>query len=88
MRYYKQIKDNYIMSININSGGIVISEEEYNSIKNVIDSIPKKNGYGYKLKTDLTIEEYVLPAVEEEAEEATEQDYINALKEMGVSFNE
>ena len=89
MKYYKQIKDDYILSIGKNIGGVAIDADEYNDIKKVIDTMPKKNGCGYRLKTDLTWEEYELPIIEESEvfEEATEADYQNALAEMGVRLN-
>ena len=89
MKYYKQIKDDYILSIGKNIGGIAIDVDEYNDIKKTIDTMPKKNGFGYILKTDLTWEEYELPIIEESEvfEEATEQDYQNALAQMGVDLN-
>ena len=63
MRYYKQIKDNYIASIGTGYDGEEISEQDYNEIMSVIQSCPNENGKGYFLRTDLTWEEYDLPPV-------------------------
>lgn len=63
MRYYKQIKDNYISSIGTGYDGDEITEQEYNEIMSVIQSCPNEEGKGYRLCTDLTWEEYDLPPV-------------------------
>lgn len=63
MRYYKQISDNYILAIGTGYGGKEISEQEYNEIMSVIRSCPNEDGKGYRLRTDLTWEEYALPPV-------------------------
>ena len=63
MRYYKQIKDNYISSIGTGYDGDEITEQEYNEIMSVIQSCPNEKGKGYRLCTDLTWEEYDLPPV-------------------------
>lgn len=61
-KYYKQIENDYIMSIGTDHGAIEITEEEYNSILSLIQNRPQADGKGYRLKTDLTWEEYDLPA--------------------------
>lgn len=61
MRYYKQITDNYILAIGTGYGGEKITETEYNSIMSIIQSHPQADGKGYRLKADLTWEEYDLP---------------------------
>ena len=63
MRYYKQISDNYILSIGTGYDGVEIPEQEYNEIMSVIQSCPNEDGKGYRLRTDLTWEEYDLPPV-------------------------
>ena len=63
MRYYKQILDNYILAIGTGYGGEEISEAEYNEIMSAIRSRPNEDGKGYRLRTDLTWEEYDLPPV-------------------------
>ena len=64
--------------------GAEITEAEYNHIKSIIDNRPTApDGYGYRLTDSLEWELYELP-IEEEIVEATETDYQNALRDMGV----
>lgn len=59
MRYYKQINENYIDSIGTGNGGVEITESEYNEILSIIqDKPPRTENTDYRLKTDLTWEEY------------------------------
>ena len=69
MRYYKNISDNYILAIGTGCGNDEISEQEYNEIMSVIRSCPNEEGKGYRLKTDLTWEEYDLPPGPEPSDE-------------------
>ena len=69
MRYYKQIQDNYILAIGTGYGNDEISEQDYNEIMSVIQSCPNEKGKGYRLKTDLTWEEYDLPPVPEPSDD-------------------
>lgn len=88
MGYIKHVENGYIVSVQTNAplGTENCTEEEYNNIMNVLKNAPtQKDGYGYRLKEELTWEEYELPIVEEEA---TETDYQNALAEMGVDLHE
>lgn len=63
MRYYKQISDNYIIAIGTGYGSEEITEAEYNELMAIIQNAPHTDGKGYKLRTDLTWEEYDLPPV-------------------------
>lgn len=66
MRYYKLIEDGYLTAIGTGNGGIEITEEEYNSLLTHIRNCPEASeGYGYRLKEDLTWELYELPIVED-----------------------
>lgn len=59
MKYYKFIDDGYIISIGTGGMGDEISEDEYLAIKAVIARKPADTeASGYRLKTDLTWEEY------------------------------
>ena len=69
MRYYKQIQDNYILAIGTGYGNDEISEQDYNEIMSVIQSCPNEKGKGYRLKTDLTWEEYDLPPMPEPSDD-------------------
>lgn len=81
MKYYKQISDNYLIAIGTGVGGTEITEDEYNEILSVIRSRPRSEGKGYRLKTDLTWEEYDLlpepePSDEDELSEAEALDIL------------
>ena len=69
MRYYKQIIDNYLTAIGTGPGNIEITEAEYNQIISIIPNRPQSEGKGYRLKTDLTWEEYELPPVSEPSDD-------------------
>ena len=67
MRYNKTIDSGYIISIGTGSGGTEITEQEYAEILAIIRNKPTaREGFDYRLKTDLTWEEYELPHVEPE----------------------
>ena len=62
MKYFKNIKDNYIAALSTGSGGEEITQEEYEHILSLVRSCPKADhGYQYRLKTDLTWELVELP---------------------------
>ena len=65
MRYYKQISNDYILAVGTGPGATEITETEYNSILSAIQSRPTSETQGYRLRTDLTWEEYDLPPVPE-----------------------
>lgn len=69
MRYYKQISDNYIIAIGTGYGGEEITEAEYNELMAIIQNAPRSEGKGYKLRADLTWEEYDLPPVPEPSDD-------------------
>jgi hypothetical protein len=77
MRYYKVIVNEYILAVGTGNGGEEISETEYNKILSVIQNRPTQDGYGYRLKTDLTWEQYELPV--EEDPELTEEEALDIL---------
>lgn len=67
MRYNKTIDNGYIISIGTGNGGSEITEAEYAEILATIRNKPTaRDGYDYRLKTDLTWEEYALPPIEPE----------------------
>lgn len=75
MRYYKIISDDYLLSVGTGGKtGEEITEAEYDNIMAVVHNAPiAPDGYGYRLKADLTWEQYEMPVVVEEeltAEEA------------------
>ena len=69
MRYNKQTSNNYILAIGTGYGGTEITETEYNDIMAIIQSCPAAEGKGYRLKTDLTWEDYDLPPEPEPSDE-------------------
>lgn len=71
--FYKTITGGCVNNISKNSGGTEITETEYNAILDAIYNRPTApDGYGYRLREDLTWELYELPVVEE-VEQYTEQ---------------
>lgn len=74
MRYWKYVNDNNcIGSVGKGQGGTEITETEYNAILDAIHNRPTApDGYGYRLREDLTWELYELPVVEE-VEQYTEE---------------
>ena len=73
MRCYKQIDTGHIQSVGTGLGGEEITEAEYNEILAVIRAKPADTDTtGYRLKTDLTWEEYPIepPDPDPEIEDA------------------
>ena len=68
-RYYKQTDSMYILTVGVGAGGTEISADEYSEILSVIQNHPTAEGKGYRLKTDLTWEEYDLPPVPEPSDD-------------------
>ena len=68
-RYYKQTDDVYILAVGVGVDGIEISADEYSEILSIIQNRPIAEGKGYRLKADLTWEEYDLPPEPEPSDE-------------------
>ena len=68
-RYYKQTDDVYILAVGVGVDGIEISADEYSEILSIIQNRPIAEDKGYRLKTDLTWEEYDLPPEPEPSDE-------------------
>ena len=68
-RYYKQTDSMYILAVGVGAGGIEISADEYSEILSVIQNRPTAEGKGYRLKADLTWEEYDLPPMPEPSDD-------------------
>ena len=67
MRFYKTVSDGYLVSVGTGAGGEEITKQEYADILTAIRNKPTpRYGHDYRLKTDLTLEEYELPPVEPE----------------------
>ena len=69
MQYNKQTSNNYILAIGTGYGGTEITEDEYNKIMTIIQNRPTAEGKGYRLKANLTWEEYDLPPVPEPSDD-------------------
>lgn len=67
MKWFKNIKDEYITVIGTGAGDVEITQEEYENILSVIRNRPTPEaGYDYRLRTDLTWELVEAPAVDDE----------------------
>lgn len=66
-----------------------ITAEKYNEIMELLRKRPTApDGYGCRLTDSLEWELYELPPAEEGEEDATEEDYLAALAELGVTDEE
>jgi hypothetical protein len=87
--YFENTEGEYIISISTGTGGEEIAKEEYDNIISVIRDRPTaETGYDYRLKTDLTWELVELPPEPEHDPEATETDFLEALSDLGVKFDD
>ena len=86
MRYFEVIENGYILAIGQGNGHIEIDEERYNTILNIIHSKPPQTDTtDYRLKLDLTWEEYeFLPEQEPEPDEYDKAEAYDIL--MGVNI--
>lgn len=70
MRYFAQYTaSGILLAIGTGQGGTEITEAEYNDIMSIIQARPQAEGKDYKLKADLTWEEYDLPPAPELSDE-------------------
>ena len=85
MRFYKQISNGYVAAIGTGAGGTEITKAEYDEIMAIIQNRPTAEGKGYRLKTDLTWEEYdLLPEPEpSDEDELSDAEALNII--MGVT---
>lgn len=85
--YLVNKENGYIHSVvsGVSAANSIITEAEYIEIKTIIENMPTApSGFGYRLKENLEWELYELPEEPERELEATEQDYIEALEQLGV----
>ena len=81
MRYYAQSNDTgALLAIGTGYGGTEITEAEYNEIRAIIQNHPTAEGKGYRLKADLTWEEYDLPPMPEPSDD----DEISAVEALNI----
>lgn len=80
MRYYKKIEDGYIAMTGVGAGGVEITAEEYVQLKEIFYSMPEAaEGYAYRLKEDLTWEEYEIPVSDHDEEEISDEEALNII---------
>lgn len=82
--YFKVVENGYIEAVGIGYNTPQITESEYNEIMTVIQNCPHAEGKGYRLRTDLTWEEYDIPPVPPKDEDITLEDALDMLRELGV----
>lgn len=75
---FKRITEQYIEIIGesehlLEENDVEITDEEYNNILSVIHLAPHEDGKNYRLKTDLTWEEYDVEPIEVEEEPSAEE---------------
>ncbi len=68
MSYAKIIENGYIVGFGTGIVGNEITEAEYNEILSAFQNRPHAEGKGYRMKEDLTWEEYDLPVPSEDDE--------------------
>lgn len=67
MKWFKNIKDDYITVIGTGIGDVEITQEEYENILSVVRNRPTpESGFDYKLRTDLTWELVEAPVADDE----------------------
>lgn len=72
--YFMNEKDGIVLSVQKGGGGTAITEAQYEAIIKAIQNRPvPPEGYGYRLKTDLTWELYELPAPDPDPEISDEE---------------
>ena len=75
MRFFKIIKDGYIFAVCTGSGDVEIAAEEYANIVDLVHNRPMPpEGYDYRLREDLTWEEYQLPVIDPAEEEISDSE--------------
>lgn len=74
MRYYKDIRNGFIVAIGMGGGGVEITESEYQSILEAIQNKPTRTETtDYHLREDLTWEEYERIDPPDESEPSAEE---------------
>lgn len=56
--FFKSVVNDYILGVGIGDGGTKITQVEYNELTEAFHSMPEREGYFYKLRTNLTWEEF------------------------------
>ena len=80
-KYFKNIEDDYIVSISTGCGAEEITQEEYDNILSVIRSRPiPEVGYDYRLRTDLTWELIEVEVVPDDEMEITDNEFMDMIE--------
>lgn len=84
MGYTIDINGGYILGVGRCKGSGNSNAAEYSSVIAALNNCPRRENYGYRLKTDLTWEEYELPPtpVPSDVDEITDEEAYNII--MGV----
>ena len=79
-RHNKQVKDGYIIAIGTGDGGEEITIEEYTALFIIIhlEKPTAKEGFDFRLREDLTWEEYELPQIEP-SDEISDEEALNII---------
>lgn len=83
-KYFKNMDGDYIIAISTAFGEVEISREEYDNIMDIIrNHRPEpKIGFDYKLKADLTWEQYAVEIIPEDEAEITDEEFMDMLEEV------
>lgn len=77
-KYWMLSENGYIIAVGVGSGGIEIAKSEYDDIMSALSERPEETSViGYRLKTDLTWEQYEKEP--EEEPEPTSDEILNIL---------
>lgn len=77
---FKTVSNGYILGIGTGNGGTEITDEEYDEIMTAIRNKPAATETtDYRLKTDLTWEEYEIEPTPDPPDEPTAEDALNIL---------
>ena len=82
-KYFKNIEDDYLVSISTGAGAEEITQEEYENIESVIHNRPiPEAGYDYRLRTDLTWELIEVEIIPEDEIEISNQEFMDMIEEV------
>ena len=80
MRYYKKTENGCIVMIGTGAGGVEISADEYVQIHETMFAKPEtRDGFDYRLREDLTWEEFEIPMIDPNDEEISDEEALNII---------
>jgi hypothetical protein len=77
MKFTKIVIGGYILGLAVADKGIEITEQEYRELTDIFHAMPVREGYAYRLREDLTWEEY--PAEPEPVDEISNEEALEIL---------